>query len=248
MSARHSALSLVWLVGGPLPWEVRRSLGSQSERGCGQCLGQIFLKRVLGALSGLRLVFSTVNLLTQNAPWSSLAWTVTTYVFLKFLQGGGTGSTGMRHSALTLTGVGPCPSSTGLPPPGPSLLSDLSPLAAGLRSPSPSALPRPPLAPPRLREQPAHVPMDPGAAVHLAAGGAAPLLPPARALAALAPGAPHGRGAADRGPGHVQCHGAAQVPSQCGRAGLEKQGGRGCQENRPSLRSCSSALFIFFII
>lgn len=95
------------------------------------------------------------------------------------------------------------------------MLSDLSHFAVGMTSLGFSALPRPPLASPRLREQPAHVPMDPGAAVHLAAGGAAPLLPPARALAALAPGAPHGGGAADRGPGHIQCHGAAQVPSQC---------------------------------
>ncbi|KAF4014102.1 hypothetical protein G4228_005455 [Cervus hanglu yarkandensis] len=36
----------------------------------------------------------TVNLLTQKAPWNSLVWTVIIYVFLKFLQGGGTGSTG----------------------------------------------------------------------------------------------------------------------------------------------------------
>lgn len=51
-----------------------------------------------GALSGLRLIFSIVNLLTEKAPWHSLAWTVTTYVFLKFLQGGGTGSTGRRDA------------------------------------------------------------------------------------------------------------------------------------------------------
>lgn len=46
-----------------------------------------------------------MNLLTEKAPWSSLAWTVTTYVFLKFLQGGGTGSTGMRDSVFTLLGI-----------------------------------------------------------------------------------------------------------------------------------------------
>lgn len=46
-----------------------------------------------------------MNLLTAKAPWSSLAWTVTTYVFLKFLQGGGTGSTGMGHSVFTLVGI-----------------------------------------------------------------------------------------------------------------------------------------------
>lgn len=45
-----------------------------------------------------------MNLLTAKAPWSSLAWTVTTYVFLKFLQGGGTGSTGMRDSFI-LVGI-----------------------------------------------------------------------------------------------------------------------------------------------
>lgn len=45
-----------------------------------------------------------MNLLTAKAPWSSLAWTVTTYVFLKFLQGGGTGSTGMGDSFI-LVGI-----------------------------------------------------------------------------------------------------------------------------------------------
>lgn len=113
------------------------------------------------------------------------------------------------------------PPPTGIPPPGPSVLSDLSHLAAGLTSLGRSALLRPSLAPRRLRDQLAHVPVDPGAAVHLEAGGTAPLLPSARAFTALAPGAPHRGGAADRGPGHVQCHGAAQVPCQWkGRAGL----------------------------
>lgn len=65
--------------------------------------------RVLWAISGLWLVFSIVNLLTEKAPWHSLAWTVTTYVFLKFLQGGGTGSTGMRDSAFSLVGTAPLP-------------------------------------------------------------------------------------------------------------------------------------------
>lgn len=155
--------------------------------------------------------FSTVNLLTEKAPWNSLASTVTIYVLLKFFQGGGTGSTGMRL----------------LPAP-----------PVGLCSPSPSlsfALPAPPclhtfhILPegqcpfvpkpycgtaisPRLREQSAHIPVDPGAAIHVAAHGVAPLLPPARALTALALGPPHRGGAADRGPGNVQCHRAAQVP------------------------------------
>lgn len=82
----------------------------------------------------------------------------------------------------------------------------------GLMSFGPPALPRPPPPPPRLCEQPENVPMDPGTAVHVAAGGAAPLLPPARALSALAPGAPYRGGATDCGPGHIQCHRAAQVP------------------------------------
>lgn len=61
-----------------------------------------------------------MNLLTEKAPWSSLAWTVITYVFLKFLQGGGTGSTGMRDSAIPLAGIGPSlPSSPKHPSPGP---------------------------------------------------------------------------------------------------------------------------------
>ena len=60
-----------------------------------------------------------MNLLTQKAPWSSLVWTVIIYVFLKFLQGGGTGSTGMRDSALTLVGIGPSPFSHRRPSPRP---------------------------------------------------------------------------------------------------------------------------------
>lgn len=68
-----------------------------------------------------------MNLLTEKAPWSSLAWTVTTYVILKFLQGGGTGSTGMRDPAVTLVGIGLTPSSFPKhPSPGPLVLLDLS--------------------------------------------------------------------------------------------------------------------------
>lgn len=89
------------------------------SRGCGWCLGQFLPKRVLGSLSGLGLIFSIVNLLTQKAPWNSLVWTVIIYVFLKFLQGGGTGSTGMRDSALTPVGIGRCPSSHRHPSPRP---------------------------------------------------------------------------------------------------------------------------------
>lgn len=128
------------------------------------------------------------------------------------------------------------------------MLSDLSHLAAGLTSLGRSALLRPSLAPRRLRDQLAHVPMDPGTAVHLEAGGTAPLLPSARAFTALAPGAPHRGGAADRGSGHVQCHGAAQVPWQWkGIAGGQGWGRwwRGCQDNPPSWRSCLSVLFFF---
>lgn len=58
------------------------------------------------------------------------------------------------------------------------MLPDLSHLGAGM-SLDPSALLTPPPASPRLREQPAHVSVDQGAAVHITAGGATPLLPPA---------------------------------------------------------------------
>lgn len=83
--------------------------------------------------------------MTEKAPWSSLAWTVTTYVILKFLQGGGTGSTGMRDSAVTLVVIGLSPSSSPKHPSlGPLAFSDLSYLGSGLMSFGPSALPRPP--------------------------------------------------------------------------------------------------------
>lgn len=100
-----------------------------------------------------------MNLLTEKAPWSSLAWTVTTYVFLKFLQGGGTGGTGLRDSAFTLVDISPSPPPgsalpTGIPPPAPFTS------CAGLMSFGPRAILRPPLASRRLREQPAHVPVD----------------------------------------------------------------------------------------
>lgn len=201
---------------------------------------------MLGSLSGLGLIFSIVNLLTQKAPWNSLVWTVIIYVFLKFLQGGGTGSTGMRDSALTLVGIGRCPSFHRRPSPGP--LGALRPFTSccwadviGQLSPT-----KPSLAPCRLRDQLSHVPMDPSAAVHLEAGGTAPLLPSARTFTALAPGAPHRGGAADRGPGHVQCHRAAQVPCQWkGIVGGQGWGNgwRGCQVNPPSWRSCLSVFF-----
>ncbi|XP_012497968.1 PREDICTED: ATP-binding cassette sub-family B member 6, mitochondrial [Propithecus coquereli] len=64
------------------------------------CLGLMGLERALNVLVPI-FYRDTVNLLTQKAPWSSLAWTVTTYVFLKFLQGGGTGSTGFVSNLRT---------------------------------------------------------------------------------------------------------------------------------------------------
>ena len=64
------------------------------------CLGLMGLDRGLNVLVPI-YYRDIVNLLTQNAPWSSLAWTVTTYVFLKFLQGGGTGSTGFVSNLRT---------------------------------------------------------------------------------------------------------------------------------------------------
>ncbi|KAI6053775.1 ATP-binding cassette sub-family B member 6 [Marmota monax] len=64
------------------------------------CLGLMGLDRALNVLVPI-FYRDIVNLLTKNAPWSSLAWTVTTYVFLKFLQGGGTGSTGFVSNLRT---------------------------------------------------------------------------------------------------------------------------------------------------
>ncbi|KAM6178687.1 ATP-binding cassette sub-family B member 6 isoform 1-T1 [Rhynchocyon petersi] len=64
------------------------------------CLGLMGLDRGLNVLVPI-FYRDIVNLLTEKAPWSSLAWTVTTYVFLKFLQGGGTGSTGFVSNLRT---------------------------------------------------------------------------------------------------------------------------------------------------
>ncbi|EPQ18451.1 ATP-binding cassette sub-family B member 6, mitochondrial [Myotis brandtii] len=64
------------------------------------CLGLMGLDRGLNVLVPI-FYRDIVNLLTEKAPWHSLAWTVTTYVFLKFLQGGGTGSTGFVSNLRT---------------------------------------------------------------------------------------------------------------------------------------------------
>lgn len=64
------------------------------------CLGLMVLDRGLNVLVPI-FYRDIVNLLTEKAPWHSLAWTVTTYVFLRFLQGGGTGSTGFVSNLRT---------------------------------------------------------------------------------------------------------------------------------------------------
>ncbi|KFQ09415.1 hypothetical protein N330_07173, partial [Leptosomus discolor] len=46
-----------------------------------------------------------VNELTEGVPWHTLAWTVCTYVGLKFLQGGGAGSTGFVSNLRTFLWV-----------------------------------------------------------------------------------------------------------------------------------------------
>lgn len=84
------------------------------------------------------LVFSAVNLLTSKAPWSSLTWTVTTYVFLKFLQGGGTGSTGRQAPAVSLTGLSPVTGiilTEGWAPGAQALLTEVSPNSPPLPPP-----------------------------------------------------------------------------------------------------------------
>nr|XP_006059059.1 autophagy-related protein 9A isoform X3 [Bubalus bubalis] len=64
------------------------------------CLGLMGLERGLNVLVPI-FYRDIVNLLTQKAPWNSLVWTVIIYVFLKFLQGGGTGSTGFVTNLRT---------------------------------------------------------------------------------------------------------------------------------------------------
>ncbi|XP_057601583.1 ATP-binding cassette sub-family B member 6 isoform X1 [Hippopotamus amphibius kiboko] len=64
------------------------------------CLGLMGLDRGLNVLVPI-FYRDIVNLLTQKAPWSSLIWTVIIYVFLKFLQGGGIGSTGFVSNLRT---------------------------------------------------------------------------------------------------------------------------------------------------
>lgn len=64
------------------------------------CLGLMGLDRALNVLVPI-FYRDIVNLLTNKAPWSSLTWTVITYVFLKFLQGGGTGSIGFVSNLRT---------------------------------------------------------------------------------------------------------------------------------------------------
>lgn len=44
-------------------------------------------------------VLSSVNELTEGAPWHTLAWTVCIYVGLKLLQGGGAGKDHRAHRA-----------------------------------------------------------------------------------------------------------------------------------------------------
>nr|XP_042698898.1 ATP-binding cassette sub-family B member 6 [Chrysemys picta bellii] len=44
---------------------------------------------------------SPVNELTEGTAWHTVAWTICTYVFLKFLQGGGAGSTGFVSNLRT---------------------------------------------------------------------------------------------------------------------------------------------------
>ncbi|XP_036613204.1 ATP-binding cassette sub-family B member 6, mitochondrial [Trichosurus vulpecula] len=64
------------------------------------CLALMGLERGLNVLVPI-CYRDIVNALTAKAPWSSLAWIVCTYVLLKFLQGGGTGSTGFVSNLRT---------------------------------------------------------------------------------------------------------------------------------------------------
>ncbi|XP_044526694.1 ATP-binding cassette sub-family B member 6 isoform X2 [Gracilinanus agilis] len=64
------------------------------------CLALMGLERGLNVLVPI-CYRDIVNELTARAPWRSLAWTVCTYVLLKFLQGGGTGSTGFVSNLRT---------------------------------------------------------------------------------------------------------------------------------------------------
>ncbi|XP_074154788.1 LOW QUALITY PROTEIN: ATP-binding cassette sub-family B member 6 [Sminthopsis crassicaudata] len=64
------------------------------------CLALMGLERGLNVLVPI-CYRDIVNALTARAPWNSLAWIICTYVLLKFLQGGGTGSTGFVSNLRT---------------------------------------------------------------------------------------------------------------------------------------------------
>ncbi|KAM9033687.1 ATP-binding cassette sub-family B member 6, mitochondrial [Sarcophilus harrisii] len=64
------------------------------------CLALMGLERGLNVLVPI-YYRDIVNALTARAPWNSLAWIICTYVLLKFLQGGGTGSTGFVSNLRT---------------------------------------------------------------------------------------------------------------------------------------------------
>ncbi|XP_074047410.1 ATP-binding cassette sub-family B member 6 [Macrotis lagotis] len=64
------------------------------------CVALMGLERGLNVLVPITYR-DIVNALSARAPWSSLAWIVCTYVLLKFLQGGGTGSTGFVSNLRT---------------------------------------------------------------------------------------------------------------------------------------------------
>lgn len=118
----------------------------------------------------LSLFCLTVNGLTDGSSWKAVATTVCVYVLLKFLQGGGAGSSNSYSLCLSLHGS-----------PEPRPLTGNTPLPRCLR----------------LRQQPALLPVDPRAAVHQPLGPGSPFRPPALTVTALAPGTQDGRRAAE---------------------------------------------------
>ncbi|XP_064020718.1 ATP-binding cassette sub-family B member 6 isoform X2 [Pogoniulus pusillus] len=68
------------------------------------CMTLMGLERVINVFVPV-CYKNIVNQLTEGAPWHTLAWTVCIYVGLKFLQGGGAGSTGFVSNLRTFLWV-----------------------------------------------------------------------------------------------------------------------------------------------
>uniref|UniRef100_A0A8C3HGX5 ATP binding cassette subfamily B member 6 (LAN blood group) n=1 Tax=Chrysemys picta bellii TaxID=8478 RepID=A0A8C3HGX5_CHRPI len=84
-------------VGPPVPRRCRG--GCRGARGV-TTTGQCWVIAPAGTLA-CPLAGDAINELTEGTAWHTVAWTICTYVFLKFLQGGGAGSTGFVSNLRT---------------------------------------------------------------------------------------------------------------------------------------------------